>query len=88
MRGPKLVRDVRAVYPLVAMQARVEGIVTVAARVEPNGRVSQVLVRRSVPLLDQAAIDAVRQYEFANTTLLNGVPVAVIVEIEVSFALR
>jgi protein TonB len=44
-------------------------------------------VLRSVPGLDQAAVDAVRQWEFT-PTLLNGVPVAVIMTVTVNFTLR
>jgi protein TonB len=44
-------------------------------------------VLRSVPLLDQAALDAVRQWEY-EPTLLNGVPVPVIMTVTVNFTLR
>jgi protein TonB len=39
---------------------------------------------RSSPLLDQAALDAVRQWEYT-PTLLNGVPVSVLVTVTVNF---
>ena len=42
---------------------------------------------RSIPLLDQAALDAVRQWEFTPTTL-NGVPVPVIMTVNVQFTLQ
>jgi protein TonB len=44
-------------------------------------------VLRSVPLLDQAALDAVRQWVFT-PTLLNGVPVPVIMTVTVNFTLQ
>jgi protein TonB len=44
-------------------------------------------VLRSIPLLDQAAIDAVRQWTYT-PTLLNGVPVPVIMTVTVNFTLR
>ena len=43
----------------------------VEARIEPDGTVSKAHVLRSIPLLDQAAIDAVMQWRFV-PTLLNG----------------
>jgi protein TonB len=48
--------------------------------------VTDAKVLRSVPLLDQAALDAVRQWEFT-PTLLNGVPVPVIMTVTVQFTL-
>jgi len=44
-------------------------------------------VLRSVPLLDQAATDAVRQWEFTPTRL-NGVAVPVVMTVTVNFTLR
>jgi protein TonB len=49
--------------------------------------VSDARVLRSIPLLDQAALDAVRQWEFT-PTLLNGVPVPVIMTVTVQFTLQ
>ena len=43
-------------------------------------------VLRSVPLLDQAALDAVRQWQYT-PTMLNGVPVPVIMTVTVTFTL-
>ena len=42
---------------------------------------------RSIPLLDQAALDAVRQWEY-EPTLLNGVAVPVIMTVTVNFTLQ
>lgn len=52
-----------------------------------NGDVRAVKVLGSVPLLDQAAIDAVRQWRFTPTTL-NGQPVPVIMSVTVFFRLN
>jgi protein TonB len=71
---------------MIAQQARVQGIIIVEARIEKDGTVSSVRVLRSIPLLDEAAIDAVRQWEFT-PTLLNGVPIPVIMTTTVSFRL-
>ena len=48
---------------------------------------TDVRVLRSVPLLDQAAIDAVRRWEFSPTRL-NGVAIPVVMTVTVNFALR
>jgi len=53
----------------------------------PDGKVSDARVLRSIPLLDQAALDAVRQWVFT-PTLLNGVPVPVIMTVTVNFTLQ
>ena len=65
---------------------RVEGVVILEITVDGTGRVRDAQVLRSVPLLDQAAIDAVRQWEFA-PTLLNGAPVPVIMTVTINFTL-
>ena len=53
----------------------------------PDGRVKDAKVLRSIPLLDQAALDAVKQWQFT-PTLLNGVPVPVIMTVTVNFTLQ
>jgi protein TonB len=75
------------VYPDVAMRARISGMVILEAVIDAEGRVANVKVLRSVPLLDQAAIDAVRQWEFTPTRL-NGVAVPVVMTVTVNFTLR
>jgi TonB family protein len=87
IREPTKIRQVNPVYPDIAKSARVQGIVILEATIGPEGRVRDVRVLRGIPLLDQAAIDAVRQWEYT-PTLLNGVPVAVIMTITVNFSLR
>ena len=57
------------------------------ALIAEDGSVRNVKVLRSVPLLDAAAIDAVRQWRFT-PTLLNGIPVQVIMSVTVSFTLN
>ena len=52
-----------------------------------EGRLKDAKVLRSIPLLDQAALDAVKQWQFT-PTLLNGVPVPVIMTVTVNFTLQ
>jgi periplasmic protein TonB len=74
------------VYPPIAQSARVQGVVILETLIGANGRVEDARVLRSIPLLDQAALDAVRQWEFT-PTLLNGNPVPVIMTTTVQFSL-
>ncbi|HUE90044.1 MAG TPA: M56 family metallopeptidase [Vicinamibacterales bacterium] len=84
IRSPRKVKDARPIYPLDAREAGVQGVVIVELRIEPDGRVGATRVLRSIPLLDQAALDAVQQWEF-EPTRLNGAPVAVVMTVTVQF---
>jgi len=84
IKPPTKVKDVKPVYPAIAQSAHVTGTVTIEAIIGPDGKVSDAKVVRSVPLLDQAALDAVRQWEYM-PTLLNGVPVPVVTTITLNF---
>ena len=59
----------------------------IEARIEGDGHVSDARVLRSIPLLDAAALDAVKQWQYT-PTLLNGVPVPVIMTVTVNFTLH
>jgi TonB family protein len=87
IREPRKVRNVSPAYPDIARQARVQGVVILEATISPEGRVTSIRVLRGVPLLNDAAVDAVRQWEY-EPTLLNGVAVPVIMTVTVNFALR
>ena len=82
---PLKIKDVQPVYPAIAQSARVAGAVVIEATIGEDGKVLDAKVVRSIPLLDQAALDAVRQWEY-RPTLLNGVPVPVLINITVNFA--
>ena len=84
---PTKVTDVPPVYPPVAQAARVSGVVILEAVIGPGGNVTDVKILRSVPLLDDAAIAAVRQWVYT-PTLLNGVPVPVIMTVTVNFTMQ
>ena len=83
---PQKVKHVAPVYPPIAQSARVQGVVIVEAIIDREGRVGYSRILRSIPLLDQVALDAVNQWEFT-TTLLNGAPVPVIMTVTVQFTL-
>jgi TonB family protein len=84
--GPTKVKDVAPVYPPIAQSARVQGTVMIEAQVEPDGHVSNARALRSIPLLDQAAVDAVMQWEFT-PTLVNGARVPFVVITNLQFTL-
>jgi len=86
IKAPRKVRDTAPVYPEVAKQARVEGVVILEATISPEGRVDNVRVVRGSPLLNDAAVNAVKSWAYT-PTLLNGVPVPVIMTVTVSFKL-
>ena len=81
------VKDVVPVYPPLARAGRVEGVVIIEATIDPSGRVQDAKILQSIPLLDAAALDAVRQWEYT-PTLLNGSPVAVVMTVTVHFRLQ
>jgi protein TonB len=85
--APRKIVDVRPVYPEIARRARVEGTVILEAVLDRRGRVNQVRVTKSSPLLDQAAIDAVRQWQYSPSTL-HGQPVDVLMTITITFSLQ
>ena len=87
IKPPVKIYDVKPAYPPIAQSARVQGVVIIEATIGPDGRVKEAKVLRSIPLLDQAALDAVKQWQFT-PTLLNGVPVPVIMTVTVNFTLQ
>jgi periplasmic protein TonB len=86
IKEPKKLKNVPPVYPDIAKQARVQGVVILECTISPQGKVTDVKVLRGIPLLDQAATDAVKQWVYT-PTLLNGVPVPVIMTVTVNFKL-
>jgi len=86
IRPPQKVHHVAPIYPAIAQSARVSGVVILDAVIKEDGSVTDVRVLRSIPLLDHAAIDAVRQWRFT-PTLLNGRAVAVVMTVTVAFSM-
>ena len=83
---PRKIKHVKPVYPPYAMSARIGGNVLIEATIGLDGRVHNARVLNSIAALDQAALDAVRQWEF-EPSRINGEPVAVMMVIVVTFAL-
>ena len=81
-----LIYQAKPVYPPLAKQVRVQGVVTLEATIDREGNVTGVKVINSThPLLIQSAVDAVRQWKY-RPTLLNGEPVEVVTTVTVKFS--
>jgi len=87
IKEPKKLTNVAPEYPAIAKQARVQGAVVLEATIDPTGRVANVRVLQGIPLLNDAALEAVRRWVYS-PTLLNGVPVPVIMTVTVNFTLN
>jgi TonB family protein len=87
IEAPKRLKSVSPVYPEAARQARVSGTVVLDAFISSEGSVTKVIVLRGVPLLEEAAAEAVKQWVYA-PTLVKGKPVPVIMPVTVNFTLR
>lgn len=84
---PRKIFEVKPIYPEDAKAAKVQGVVLLDVTVGTDGTVKGLRLTKSVPLLDQAAMDAVNQWQF-EPALLNGVPVEVEVTITINFTLK
>ncbi len=84
---PKLIRQVKPVYPDLAVQSRVSALVILEAEVDTRGYVKTVKVLRGHPLFDEAAIEAVKQWRY-QPLLLNGEPTGFILTVTVNFNLQ
>lgn len=87
IQAPRKIKNVSPVYPSMAQSSRVQGTVILEALIGLDGRVQQVRVLRPVLLLTDAAVTAVRQWEFT-PTMLNGQPVQVVMTVTVDFRLQ
>ncbi len=83
----RIVNRVQPVYPPLARQTRISGTVRLHAIIGKDGTVQQLEVMSGHPLLQQNALDAVRQWRY-QPTLLNGEPVDVDTTIDVIFSLN
>ena len=86
VQAAKIIRRVSHLYPPMAREARIQGTVRFTAIIGVNGTVMQIQLISGHPLLVQAATDAVRQWTYS-PTLVNGVPVEVVTQIDVNFTL-
>ena len=86
IRPPQRTTNVTPTYPAAARSAHIEGVVIIEATIDDHGNVVRTQLLRSIPLLDDAALAAVRQWKFS-PTLLNSVAVPIVMTVAVNFTL-
>jgi len=87
IKPPTKLKDVTPRYPQEVREAGIQGVVILEVKIDKDGHVSETKVLRDIPGLSEPAQDAVSQWEF-EPTLLNGVPVAVIMTVTVNFSIK
>jgi TonB family protein len=87
VKAPTLMKNTPQVYPPIAQVVRIQGVVVVEVLIGVDGHVRAARVLRSIPLLDEAALACVRQWQFT-PTVVNGAPVAVLHTIQQHFVLQ
>jgi protein TonB len=87
IKAPTKIKDVQPQYPAIARAAKVQGRVILEATIAKDGSVKDVKILRPLPMLDQAAVEAVQQWKYT-PTMLNKEPVEVIMTVTVDFALQ
>jgi len=87
IQTPALLKRVEPTYPDIALVAKVTGLVILEATVAADGSVESVRVLRSVKFLDQAAVDAVKQWRYS-PLVLNGVPTPFVLSVTLNFSVK
>jgi TonB family protein len=86
IKPPKLIKKVEPIYPEAAKKDKIQGIVIIEATTDIYGRVVNTEILRSVPELDQAAIDAVKQWVY-EPMIIDGEPRGVVFTVTCTFKL-
>jgi TonB family protein len=86
VKPPMLIKVVDPIYPEKARKAQVEGTVILEARTDEKGNVEDAKILKSIPVLDQAALDAVKQWKY-EPTVIDGKPRKIVFTVSVRFAL-
>jgi protein TonB len=84
---PKKIKDVKPLYPQIAVFQQARGTVVIEITIGTDGKVQEARIVHSVPQLDQAAVEAVRQWEY-EPTRVNGVLVALAMTVIVNFTIQ
>jgi protein TonB len=87
LKAPVLMKRVEPIYPDFAVQAKAFGVVILEATVDEHGRVEAVRVLRSIKVLDQAAVDALKQWQY-EPLILNGIPTPFVLTVTFNFGLQ
>ena len=84
---PVKTRTVAPAYPRLAQTARIGGQVVLEAVITAEGRIADIRVADSVPLFNEAAVAAIRQWQY-EPGQLNGIPVPVPITFNVTFSVN
>lgn len=84
VQAARIIKRVAPAYPEDAMRARISGTVRLHVIIGKDGKIKRLELVSGHPMLQQAAADAVRQWQY-QPTLLNGDPVEVDTTIDVIF---
>ena len=83
---PEKIAHVQPAYPSIARTSRVQGTVEIEIVIGPEGNVEKTRVVRSIPVFDEAAVSAVRQWKY-KPTVIDGAAVPVTMIVRVTFTL-
>lgn len=86
VKPPKAVFQPAPVYPPLARQARIQGVVQIDAVLDEQGHVAEMKIVSGPPLLYQAAEDALKKWKY-EPTYLNDQPIAVQMIVNITFVL-
>lgn len=84
---PRKIKDVKPLYPQIAVLQQARGTVVIEITIGTDGKVQDARIVHSVPQLDEAALEAVRQWEY-EPTRVNGVLVALAMTVIVNFTIQ
>jgi protein TonB len=84
VKAPRLLSGPAPIYPFLARQSHVQGIVVIEAIIDEHGNVVQEKVISGHPLLVDAALKAVSQRKY-EATILDGEPMPVDLRVEITF---
>ena len=84
---PSAPETVNPVYPQEALAQGIRGIVILEVLIDPQGKVASAQIIRSIPGLDEAALEAVRKWEY-EVTKVDGQPVSVKLTVPITFAMK
>ena len=87
VKEPRLLHSLKPNYPILAKRGAVQGDVTIEVVIDTAGNVSGMKAVSGHPLLQQAAMDALRQWKYEPTTL-NGEPVPMKMLVTIKFRLN
>lgn len=84
---PKRIKYVHPTYPPIALKTKTEGTVILEAIIGKNGKIKNIRITKSIPLLDQAALEAIQKWEYT-PMIVNGEAREVLLTIMVNFKIK